>query len=118
MYFLGLDISTSCTGWCILDSEMDFGDKISLCYAGNLGEAHDECFLRHVIDSIDPKKHVLLLALYGVKAKKIIDYREKYGVHPTYNTMMTIFRTEMEAMPLKGAGSFFWLCGRGPKREN
>ncbi len=26
MYFLGLDISTSCTGWCILDSEMDFVD--------------------------------------------------------------------------------------------
>ena len=64
-----------------IDSEMDFGDKISLCYAGNLGEAHDECFLRHVIDSIDPKKHVLLLALYGVKAKKIIDYAiNKEGV--------------------------------------
>tara|TARA_B000000557_G_scaffold259467_1_gene255370 strand:+ start:366 stop:1724 length:1359 start_codon:yes stop_codon:yes gene_type:complete len=28
--------------------------------------------------------------------KKIIDYRDKYGVHPTYGTMTTIFRTELE----------------------
>ena len=26
MYFLGLDISTSCTGWCILDSDSSFID--------------------------------------------------------------------------------------------
>jgi len=26
MYFLGLDISTSCTGWCILDSNSNFID--------------------------------------------------------------------------------------------
>jgi len=26
MYFLGLDISTSCTGWCILDSNLQFVD--------------------------------------------------------------------------------------------
>ena len=28
--------------------------------------------------------------------KKIIQYRDKYGVHPTYNTMLTILRTELE----------------------
>ena len=61
--------------------DLDFGGKISLCYAGNLGDAHDETFLRHVIDSIDPRRHVLVLALYGVKAKKFIDYAEnKEGI--------------------------------------
>lgn len=50
----------------------EFKDKIILCYAGNLGEAHDDRFLEELIIQLNPEKHVLLLALYGAKAKKVL----------------------------------------------
>tara|TARA_B100001250_G_scaffold413284_1_gene446929 strand:- start:1109 stop:2233 length:1125 start_codon:yes stop_codon:yes gene_type:complete len=59
----------------------DFSDKISFCYAGNLGEAHDETFLECFINHIDPHKHILVLAIYGSKAENVIDFaKNKEGI--------------------------------------
>ena len=49
-----------------------YQDKIILCYAGNLGEAHDARFLQELIDQLDPERYVMLLALYGAKAVNIL----------------------------------------------
>ena len=50
-----------------------YKDKIILCYAGNLGEAHDNRFLMELMGQLDPKKFMLLLVLYGVKAKEVLE---------------------------------------------
>lgn len=47
-------------------------DKIIFCYAGNIGEAHNDYFLLELIKQLDPAKHLLLLRLYGVKAQRIL----------------------------------------------
>ena len=57
----------------------------------------DRPFADRITEVLD--LNFLELSYLQTFAKKIIDYREKYGVHPTYNTMMTIFRTEMEEEP-------------------
>lgn len=49
----------------------EHSDKIIFCYAGNLGEAHDDRFLQELIRRMDVSKHILLLALYGSKSKNI-----------------------------------------------
>lgn len=49
-------------------------DKISICYAGNLGEAHNPKFLKNIVDCINPKKHVLFLSLYGSKSDEVFEY--------------------------------------------
>lgn len=51
-------------------------DKIILGYCGNVGDAHNPDFLKAVIDNIDPTKHRLILALYGVKAKPVKEYAQ------------------------------------------
>lgn len=51
-----------------------FSDKIILCYAGNLGEAHDDRFLKVMINLLNPQKHILLLSLYGTKSGRILQY--------------------------------------------
>jgi glycosyltransferase involved in cell wall biosynthesis len=56
------------------DFNIDLDDKIIFCYAGNLGEAHDENFVREVIKNIDPTKHIFILAVYGSKANSVIDF--------------------------------------------
>ena len=48
-------------------------DKIIFCYAGNIGEAHNDVFLLELIRQLDPEKHLILLRLYGVKAQRILD---------------------------------------------
>lgn len=50
-----------------------YKDKIILCYAGNLGEAHDNRFLMELMEQLDPKRFMLLLALYGAKAKVVLE---------------------------------------------
>ncbi|WP_075556927.1 glycosyltransferase family protein [Parabacteroides timonensis] len=56
-------------------------DKITMCYAGNLGEAHDALFLFQLIDRMDPEKFMILLALYGSKANWLLEkVRFKQGV--------------------------------------
>lgn len=50
-----------------------YNDKIILCYAGNLGEAHDSRFLMELIDQLMPERFVMLLALYGAKAKEVLE---------------------------------------------
>lgn len=49
-----------------------YKDKIILCYAGNLGEAHDDYFLIRLIELLDPGKFVFVLALYGAKAGRVL----------------------------------------------
>lgn len=52
-------------------------DKIIFCYAGNIGEAHNDHFLLELIKQLDPAKHLLLLRLYGVKAQRILKEAEE-----------------------------------------
>lgn len=47
-------------------------DKIIFCYAGNIGEAHNDVFLLELIRQLDPKKYLILLRLYGVKARRVL----------------------------------------------
>lgn len=47
-------------------------DKIVMCYAGNLGEAHDDAFLIRLIEMLDSRKFVMVLALYGAKSGKVL----------------------------------------------
>jgi hypothetical protein len=55
--------------------------KIHLGYCGNVGDAHNPDFIRAMIDSIDPEKHRLILALYGKKAPALKAYaKDKPGV--------------------------------------
>lgn len=48
-------------------------DKIIFCYAGNIGEAHNDVFLLELIRQLDPKRHLILLRLYGAKAQRILE---------------------------------------------
>lgn len=48
-------------------------DKIVMCYAGNLGEAHDVIFLLQLIDQLDSERFIMLLALYGSKANWLLE---------------------------------------------
>lgn len=48
--------------------------KIILGYCGNLGEAHSYEFIISVIKNLDPEKHKFILAPYGSKAKKVLDF--------------------------------------------
>lgn len=47
--------------------------KIVLCYAGNIGEAHNAGFLVELINHLDRDKHVMVLCLYGAKASWVWD---------------------------------------------
>lgn len=58
-----------------------YKDKIIMCYAGNLGEAHDDQFLLRLIELLDPQKFIMLLAVYGAKAQNVLDkVKLKVGV--------------------------------------
>lgn len=48
-------------------------DKIIFCYAGNIGEAHNDRFLVELIKLLNPEKHLILLRLYGAKAQRVVD---------------------------------------------
>jgi hypothetical protein len=55
--------------------------KIYFGYAGNLGDAHSAPFLMAFLNHFDPKKHHLLLAVYGTKSAEILQAAEgKAGV--------------------------------------
>lgn len=47
-------------------------DKIIFCYAGNIGEAHNDIFLLELIRQLDSDKHLILLRLYGAKAERVL----------------------------------------------
>ena len=49
-----------------------YREKIILCYAGNLGEAHDDYFLTRLIELLDSDKFVIILSLYGAKAGRVL----------------------------------------------
>lgn len=48
-------------------------DKIIFCYAGNIGEAHNDRFLVELIKQLNPEKHLILLRLYGAKAQRVVN---------------------------------------------
>ena len=52
--------------------------KITFAYAGNLGEAHSDRFLKNVIENLDPVKHQLILSVYGSKSSNIIRLIDNY----------------------------------------
>ena len=54
----------------------------------------DRPFADRIMEVLD--LNFLEISYLQIFLKKIIEYRDKYGVHPTYNTMLTIFRTELE----------------------
>lgn len=55
--------------------------RIIIGYCGNVHDAHNPDFIRFMIESIDPEKHLLVLALYGSKAPDLIEFaRDKPGV--------------------------------------
>ena len=49
-------------------------DKITYCYIGNLGQAHDPCFVEAVIAAMDPEKHHFILSVYGIHAPRLLSY--------------------------------------------
>lgn len=50
--------------------------KIYFGYCGNLAKPHSDGFLFSFIDNLDTKKHHLILAIYGEKADKVLDYAQ------------------------------------------
>lgn len=54
----------------------------------------DRPFADRIMEVLD--LNFLEISYLQIFLKKIIDYRDKYGVHPTYNTMLTILRTDLE----------------------
>jgi hypothetical protein len=53
---------------------MPVADKITFCYIGNLGQAHDPRFVEAVIASLDPEKHHFILAVYGIHASRLLKF--------------------------------------------
>lgn len=59
-------------------------DKIVIGYCGNIHDAHNPDFVIQMIDNIDYTKHKLILALYGQKSPKVVEYaKNKKGVYLT-----------------------------------
>lgn len=52
--------------------------KVSFCYGGNVGEAHDADFLIQFIQTLDPQKHVIYLSLYGTKSAGVLSAVENH----------------------------------------
>ena len=52
--------------------------KVVFGYVGNMGEAHDPEFVISVMRALDPRKHVMVLAVYGVHGKKCIAAAELF----------------------------------------
>ena len=50
----------------------DTKNKIIFGYVGNIGEAHNENFIKSVIHNIHKEKHILILSIYGSKSKEIL----------------------------------------------
>jgi hypothetical protein len=48
-------------------------DRIVFAYLGNIGQAHDPEFVIEVMRALDPAKHLMLLAPYGVHARRLLD---------------------------------------------
>lgn len=64
----------------LLDQSRDFtppdwrtdNGKIYFGYAGNLGDAHSSAFLLAFLKYFNPKRHHLVLAIYGTKSEEIL----------------------------------------------
>jgi hypothetical protein len=67
--------------------------KIYLGYCGNLGEAHSPEFLRAVIEQLDPEKHRLILAVYGIHAGNMIEFAKD---RPGVTVLPVVKRPEMK----------------------
>lgn len=68
--------------------------KVVLGYVGNVGEAHDDKFIKAVIDGLNPEKHRFVLVAYGSKSQSVLDYaRGREGV-------IVLHRVEREHLQL------------------
>lgn len=54
--------------WAERDGKIIFG------YVGNIGEAHDNNFVKEFIAKIDAAKHRFILVAYGSKSKSVLDF--------------------------------------------
>ncbi len=54
-------------------------DKITLCYIGNIGQAHDPRFVEAVIAALDPARHHFILAVYGIHASRLLKYAADFN---------------------------------------
>lgn len=54
--------------WAVKDG------KVVLGYVGNVGEAHDDTFIKAVIDGLNPEKQRFVLVAYGSKSQSVLDY--------------------------------------------
>ena len=57
---------------------MPEGEKITFCYIGNLGQAHDPRFVEAVIAALDPERHHFILSVYGVHGPRLLRYAERF----------------------------------------
>jgi hypothetical protein len=77
LWFFEDEINKEVPNW--VDNE-----KIMIGYLGNIHDAHNPEFVINMIDSINPTKHKLILALYGNKSDKVKEYaKNKPGVYLT-----------------------------------
>ena len=53
-------------------------DKVYFGYCGNLNDAHNEDFLMEFIKAFYHEKHHLILALYGKKAEKVLEFAKNH----------------------------------------
>jgi hypothetical protein len=67
--------------------------KTILGYCGNIGQAHSDDFIMSVINSMNPDKFKLILALYGLKAKRVLDFAKG---KPGVETVAFVERAELK----------------------
>jgi hypothetical protein len=73
--FFYQDKSNEVPEWKNDDNLVYFG------YCGNIGDAHNPSFLKNFIDQVDPSKHKLILALYGLHAPELKEYaKDRAGI--------------------------------------
>lgn len=58
---------------------MPAGGKITFCYVGNLGQAHDPRFVEAVIAALDPARHHFILSVYGIHASRLLNYAADFN---------------------------------------
>ena len=54
------------------------GNKITFCYLGNLGQAHDPFFVETVIEALNPEKHHFILSVYGIHAARLLKFAGRF----------------------------------------
>jgi hypothetical protein len=67
-------------------------ERIVFAYLGNIGQAHDPEFVVEVMRALDPARHLMLLAPYGVHAGRLLDEAAR---HPAVRIVGNVPRNEL-----------------------